>query len=74
MSLDLYAEVTGQIVTMLGKGVVPWRSPILGRSRAGHPNNLDSGKAIPRALIAFYEDLWPRHICLTRVDIKINSI
>ena len=44
MSLDLYAEVTNQIVAMLEKGVVPWRSPILGQGKAGHPTNLDSGK------------------------------
>jgi len=44
MSLDLYAEVTNQIVAMLEKGVVPWRSPILGQGKAGHPKNLDSGK------------------------------
>jgi antirestriction protein ArdC len=44
MSIDLYAEVTNQIVFMLEKGVVPWRSPILGRSTAGHPKNLESGK------------------------------
>ena len=25
--------------------VAPWRSPILGRSSAGHPRNLDSGRA-----------------------------
>jgi antirestriction protein ArdC len=30
---------------MLDCGVVPWRSPILGRGTAGHPKNLDSGKA-----------------------------
>jgi antirestriction protein ArdC len=44
MSLDLYAEVTNQIVAMLEKGVVPWRSPILGQGKAGHPKNLESGK------------------------------
>ncbi|HEY1684366.1 MAG TPA: zincin-like metallopeptidase domain-containing protein [Tepidisphaeraceae bacterium] len=44
MSLDLYAEVTNQIIAMLEKGVVPWRSPILGRQSAGHPKNLESGK------------------------------
>jgi hypothetical protein len=44
MSLDLYAEVTNQIVAMLEKGVVPWRSPILGQGKAGHPRNLESGK------------------------------
>jgi antirestriction protein ArdC len=44
MSFDLYQEVTNQIVAMLEKGVVPWRSPILGRSSAGHPKNLHSTK------------------------------
>lgn len=44
MSFDLYQTVTDQIITMLDAGVVPWRSPILGRSSAGHPKNLDSGK------------------------------
>ncbi len=43
-SFDLYQTVTDQIVTMLEAGVVPWRSPILGRSRAGHPKNLNTGK------------------------------
>jgi antirestriction protein ArdC len=41
---DLYAEITKQVVEMLEKGVVPWRSPILGRMSAGHPKNLQSGK------------------------------
>jgi antirestriction protein ArdC len=56
MSIDLYAEVTNQIVTMLEKGVVPWRSPILGRNTAGYPKNLQSGKAyrgINTFLLAF---------------------
>lgn len=44
MSFDLYQTVTDQIVTMLDAGVVPWRSPILGRSSAGHPKNMDSRK------------------------------
>jgi antirestriction protein ArdC len=43
-SFDLYQEVTNQIVAMLEAGVVPWRSPILGRSHAGHPKNLNTGK------------------------------
>lgn len=43
-SFDLYQSVTDQIVAMLETGVVPWRSPILGRSRAGHPKNLNTGK------------------------------
>jgi antirestriction protein ArdC len=41
---DLYATVTNQIVAMLEKGVVPWRSPILGQRAAGHPKNLNTGK------------------------------
>jgi hypothetical protein len=44
MTFDLYNEVTNQIVAMLDKGVVPWRSPILGRGSAGHPKNLESTK------------------------------
>ncbi|HEY4364920.1 MAG TPA: zincin-like metallopeptidase domain-containing protein [Bryobacteraceae bacterium] len=44
MSFDLYQTVTDRIVAMLDKGVVPWRSPILGRSSAGHPKNLESTK------------------------------
>lgn len=44
MSIDLYQEVTNQIVTMLEQGVVPWRSPILGRTTAGHPKNLETTK------------------------------
>lgn len=44
MSFDLYQTVTDQIVSMLEAGVVPWRSPILGRSKAGHPKNLNTGK------------------------------
>ncbi|MEI8194334.1 MAG: zincin-like metallopeptidase domain-containing protein, partial [Phycisphaerae bacterium] len=43
-SFDLYAEITQQIIAMLDKGVVPWRSPILGQGKAGFPKNLDSGK------------------------------
>jgi len=43
-SFDLYQTVTDQIVAMLETGVVPWRSPILGRSKAGHPKNLNTGK------------------------------
>jgi antirestriction protein ArdC len=44
MSFDLYQTVTDQIIAMLEAGVVPWRSPILGRSKAGHPKNLNTGK------------------------------
>jgi antirestriction protein ArdC len=43
-SFDLYQTVSDQIVAMLEAGVVPWRSPILGRSKAGHPKNLNTGK------------------------------
>ena len=43
-SFDLYQTVTDQIVTMLESGVIPWRSPILGRSKAGHPKNLNTGR------------------------------
>lgn len=43
-SFDLYQSVTDQIVAMLESGVVPWRSPILGRSKAGHPKNLNTGR------------------------------
>ena len=44
MQFDLYAEITKQVTDMLDQGVVPWRSPILGRTSAGHPKNLESGK------------------------------
>ena len=43
-NLDLYQTVTDQILAMLDTGVVPWRSPILGRQSAGHPKNLESKK------------------------------
>ena len=43
-SFDLYQTVTDQIVAMLETGVVPWRSPILGRNSAGHPRNHNTGK------------------------------
>jgi antirestriction protein ArdC len=43
-NFDLYQTVTDQIVAMLETGVVPWRSPILGRNTAGYPKNLNSGK------------------------------
>lgn len=43
-SFDLYQTVTDQIVAMLDRGVVPWRSPILGKASAGYPTNYDSGK------------------------------
>jgi antirestriction protein ArdC len=44
MAFDLYAEVTAQISAMLERGVVPWRSPILGRGTAGHPKNIESNR------------------------------
>lgn len=44
MQFDIYQSVTDQIIAMLEKGVVPWRSPILGRQSAGMPKNLESGK------------------------------
>src|SRR5947208_11665885 len=44
MAFDLYATITDQVIGMLDRGVVPWRSPILGRGSAGHPRNLDSKK------------------------------
>jgi len=44
MKFDLYQEVTDRILAMLEQGVVPWRSPILGRGSAGHPRNLVSGR------------------------------
>jgi antirestriction protein ArdC len=44
MAFDLYQTVTDQITAMLEKGVAPWRSPILGRTSAGHPKNLESTK------------------------------
>jgi antirestriction protein ArdC len=43
-SFDLYSEITRQIIEMLEKGVVPWRSPILGLGKAGYPKNLNTGK------------------------------
>lgn len=43
-SFDLYQCVTNQILDMLEQGVAPWRSPILGRTSAGHPKNVESGK------------------------------
>lgn len=44
MSFDLYQTITDQIVAMLEAGVVPWRSPILGRQKSGLPKNIVSGK------------------------------
>lgn len=44
MQFDIYQNVTDQIIAMLEKGVVPWRSPILGRQNAGMPKNLECGK------------------------------
>jgi antirestriction protein ArdC len=44
MSIDLYQGITTQIITILEKGVVPWRSPILVKSAGGVPQNLESLK------------------------------
>lgn len=43
-SFDLYQSITDQVLAMLESGVAPWRSPILGRTSAGHPKNLNTGK------------------------------
>lgn len=56
-TFDLYAEITNQISSMLEKGVVPWRSPILGRKSAGHPESMTTGKkhrGINIVILAFY--------------------
>ena len=56
MPFDIYQNVTDQIIAMLEQGVVPWRSPILGRQKAGLPKNLESGKdyrGINSFLLAF---------------------
>ncbi len=61
MQFDIYQEVTNQIIAMLEQGVVPWRSPILGRQNAGLPKNLESGKdyrGINSFLLAF--TAWSR--------------
>jgi antirestriction protein ArdC len=64
---DLYQRITDQVMSMLDQGVVPWRSPILGRTAARHPRNLSSGKpyrGINTFLLAFtayakgYESAW----------------
>ena len=41
---DLYQRVTDEVIKMLDQGVVPWRSPILGRTGSMHPKNLNTGK------------------------------
>jgi len=41
---DLYQRITDEVIEMLDDGVVPWRSPILGRTGARHPRNLNSRK------------------------------
>lgn len=56
MTFDIYQHVTDEIIAMLEQGVVPWRSPILGRQKAGLPKNLDSRKdyrGINSFLLAF---------------------
>ena len=42
---DLYQRITDQVIEMLDQGVVPWRSPILGRTGSRQPRNLNTGKA-----------------------------
>ncbi|MGC4031642.1 MAG: zincin-like metallopeptidase domain-containing protein [Tepidisphaeraceae bacterium] len=44
-SFDLYQTITDQVLAMLAAGVAPWRSPMLGVQSAGHPKNLNTGKA-----------------------------
>jgi antirestriction protein ArdC len=41
---DLYQRITDQVIEMLDQGVVPWRSPILGRTGSRQPRNLNTGK------------------------------
>lgn len=56
MKFDIYQHVTDKIIAMLEQGVVPWRSPILGKQKAGLPKNLASGKdyrGINSFLLAF---------------------
>lgn len=43
-SFDLYQTITDQVLAMLEGSVAPWRSPILGRTSAGHPKNLNTGR------------------------------
>lgn len=43
-SSDLYQRITRQVTDLLEKGVVPWRSPILGQTKIGWPRNLNTGK------------------------------
>jgi antirestriction protein ArdC len=45
MRSDVYQEVTNQILAALERGVVPWRNPILGRTTAGLPTNLHTGRS-----------------------------
>ena len=47
-SFDLYQTVTDQIVAMLESGVVPWRSPILGRSKGRASEESQHRQAISR--------------------------
>lgn len=44
MSHDLYESITAKVIEMLEGGVAPWRSPILGQSKAGWPKNLTTGR------------------------------
>ncbi len=41
---SIYSRVTVAIIQSLERGVVPWRSPILGGGRARYPKNLNTGK------------------------------
>lgn len=41
---SIYSRVTAAIIEALERGVVPWRSPILGGGQTGYPANLLSGK------------------------------
>ena len=45
MPIDVYQQVTDQIIVALEAGTVPWRNPILGHEGAGWPRNLASDKA-----------------------------
>jgi len=61
MKFDIYQLVTDEIITMLKTGVVPWRSPILGRQNAGFPKNTNTGReyrGINRFLLGF--TAWQR--------------
>jgi len=44
MPIDVYQQVTDQIIEAMEAGTVPWRNPILGHECAGWPKNLASNK------------------------------